>query len=212
MSSKITEKRALTYLGYHHELPDVRIQALLDEVALEVETNAHFCAVMHYYDIDVAAFKALGIDLNNPDLLKHLAGSSQVALIGATLGIQIDKMTRYYEQIDVTKMSIFDAYAGSYLETCCDNYLDESMKQEHTFIYCPGYGSVDLKMNAIIVRLLDADKLIGLTCKSGGSLAPQKSIVGLIGVGKKGITKNCNHCRLINECIYRKAGTRCYGK
>ncbi len=47
----------------------------------------------------------------------------------------------------MTKATVFDAVASSYLEVKCDEFEDEQLLVTRTFRFCPGYGSVPIELN-----------------------------------------------------------------
>ena len=42
-----------------------------------------------------------------------------------------------------------------------------------------------------------------------GLMAPQKSMAGIVGIGKRA-HKTCKDCMLFKSCVYRKEGTTCF--
>ena len=51
---------------------------------------------------------------------------NKVVVIACSLGIEVDKMLRYYAMIDMTKMTVLDALASSYLEAKCDEFENKT--------------------------------------------------------------------------------------
>ena len=65
---------------------------------------------------------------------------------------------------------------------------------------------------AEILRLLDAEKRLGLTVTTEHILIPRKSVTAIIGLAdhplKKG-ARGCATCRMRETCMFRKGGTHC---
>ena len=156
--------------------------------------------------------KELDISLDYPELIDLFDSCNKVVIIACSLGIEIDKMLRYYAMIDITKMTVLDALASSYLEAKCDEFENKQHFGSHTYRFCPGYGSVPLELNKKLSQALACDKHIGLTVQENNLLIPQKSMIGLIGIGDTRKIRHCFSCVNLNDCIYRKKGQRCYKK
>ena len=45
-------------------------------------------------------------------------------------GIELDKLLRYYSMIDMTKMTVMDALASSYIEIKCDEFQVYSLYKD----------------------------------------------------------------------------------
>ena len=50
---------------------------------------------------------------------------------------------------------------------------------------------------------------IGMELLESGLMAPQKSMAGIVGIGKRA-HKTCKDCMLFKSCVYRKEGTTCF--
>lgn len=156
--------------------------------------------------------KELNLSLEYSDLIDLFDSCDKVVIIACTLGIELDKLLRYYSMIDMTKMTVMDALASSYIEIKCDEFEEKQNFGKHTFRFCPGYGNVPLEINQKLVNALNCDKHIGLTVQENNLLLPQKSMIGLIGIGDEKLNKHCFSCINLENCIYRKKGQRCYKK
>ena len=82
--------------------------------------------------------------------------------------------------------------------------------QNRTFRFCPGYGQTPISLNHSLAQLLDSYRQIGLSVDPHDNLLPQKSMIGLIGLGNKKHHKTCKHCINLENCYFRKRGQRCY--
>ena len=50
---------------------------------------------------------------------------------------------------------------------------------------------------------------IGITRTESGLMVPQKSMAGIVGIGKRA-QKSCGECILKEHCAYRKEGRVCF--
>lgn len=65
----------------------------------------------------------------------------------------------------------------------CDEYENEQLIGKRTFRFCPGYGRVPIELNKELAFIIESSKKIGLTVQESNILLPQKSMIGLIGLG-----------------------------
>ena len=78
--------------------------------------------------------------------------------------------------------------------------------------FCPGYGRVPIELNKELAFIIESSKKIGLTVQESNILLPQKSMIGLIGLGDNRKEKTCQNCLHIKDCNFRKRGQTCYAK
>lgn len=205
------KQTALKYLGYPDDQCDELTSKLIDECLNELETiQPKFMYKIYSLDHQPLKIKELDIQIDYPELIDLFDSCNRVAIVACTLGIQIDKLLRYYSLIDMTKMTVFDAVASSYLEAKCDEFENNQNFGKHTFRFCPGYGNVPLSLNKKLAQALACDKHIGVTIQENNLLIPQKSMIGLVGIGNEKQTRHCFACINLNNCVYRKRGQRCY--
>ena len=110
----------------------------------------------------------------------------------------------------MARMSVLDAMLSAWVEECCDEQERQIITEKRTARLCPGYGDIPLALNVQLGMALSLPKQIGLHVKEGGALSPQKSMIGLIGIGDAGEAKECGRCVRLHACEYRKRGERCY--
>lgn len=207
------KENALKYLGYLDNQVDDQTNALLDECLNEIkEVMPKFMYQIYTLDHHPLIIKELGLTIDYPDLIDLFDSCNKVVIIACTLGLQLDQKIRYYSKFDLTKMTIMDALASSYIEVKCDEFEARQSFGKRTFRFCPGYGNVPIELNRILANALDCNKHIGLTVQENNLLLPQKSMIGLIGLGDEKLAKHCFSCVNKENCIYRKRGQRCYKK
>ena len=207
------KENALKYLGYLDNQVDSNTEILLNECLKELEqVTPKFMYQRYTLNHHPLTIKELNLTINYPDLIDLFDSCDRIVIIACTLGLQLDQQLRYYSKINLTKMTVMDALASSYIEIKCDEYEAKQNFGKRTFRFCPGYGNVPLELNKNLANALNCSKHIGLTVQESNLLLPQKSMIGLIGLGDEKLTKHCFSCVNKENCMYRKRGQRCYKK
>lgn len=207
------KENALKYLGYLNSQVDEQTNQLMDECLQELkQITPKFMYQTYTLEHHPLKIKELDLLIDYPDLIDLFDSRDKVVVIACTLGLQLEKQIRYLAMINLTKMTIMDALASSYLEIKCDEFEAKQNFGLRTFRFCPGYGNVPLALNYDLAKALDCYKHIGLCVQDSHLLLPQKSMIGLIGIGNNKQTKHCFSCRNKENCIYRRRGQRCYKK
>lgn len=207
------KENALKYLGYLDNQVDSNTGILLNECLKELEqVTPKFMYQIYTLTHHPLTIKELNLTINYPDLIDLFDSCDRIVIIACTLGLQLDQQLRYYSKINLTKMTVMDALASSYIEIKCDEYEAKQNFGKRTFRFCPGYGNVPLELNKNLANALNCSKHIGLTVQESNLLLPRKSMIGLIGLGDEKLTKHCFSCVNKENCMYRKRGQRCYKK
>lgn len=192
----------LRYLGYKNNDCDNEISKLIDECLEELDQISNF-SYTYLKTNETFDF------LNKKDYVDLLNGCSEYILCATTLGYEVDKKIKYYLATNKVKALVMDACASTYLIEKADNY-EAIFGDNRTFRFCPGYENTPLSDNKIILELLKPVKP-KVTTLDSLMLSPNKSMVGIIGIGVKK-EKNCNTCMFNNRCSYRKENTVCFKK
>lgn len=210
MNTLKIKEQALKYLGYQGQTIDLQTEKLINECLEEIKQIAHFKVVYQRYPLVHQPLSFLHISLEYNDLKTLFKNCHEVIVIACTLGIEFEKTMKRLYLINMSKATIMDAIGSSYLEACCDDFEERTFHEKRTFRFCPGYGQVPLSLNLELANLLDCSKHIGLMIQSNYLLLPQKSMIGLIGIGQDQKNKSCQNCKQIKHCKFRKRGQRCY--
>lgn len=210
MCLQAAREQALKYLGFGDQTPDAQTAQLLETCLKEVQTKATPHYITQIYPLSHQPLAMEGISLDYPELRTLFAQCHSVCVIGATLGLGIERYSTVLSKTHMAKLVVFDAVASGYLEAVCDGYEESLQLGVRTFRYCPGYGSVPLALNRTLCRALQMDKHIGLTVQPSCLLLPQKSMIGLIGLGENRKEKSCDGCPKLGDCPFRKKEQRCY--
>ena len=206
------KKPALNYLRYRKGEVPGEIDRLLDETILEIEKTAQpkAAAALFYLEQEPLRIQETGDRIPGNQMKELMADCEKCLLVGCTLGISMERKIKLYEKVDMTRAVVMDAAASAYLEQFCDAYEEKLGYPDRTYRACPGYGDFPLAFNQIIGKLLDISRKLGITITESGLMIPQKSMLGVIGIGDTGRKKSCESCVRKKDCPFRKRGERCY--
>jgi len=178
----VIKKRALAYLKVNSK--SIETEKMIDEVLEEVEKIARPKIIIKSFDLDISdkiTIVNTNIELTEKPYLKLLEGYSNCLLVAVTLGFEIDQKIKLYQQIDMSKAVVFDAVSSAYVEEFADNEEAKFNLETRTYRFCPGYQHTSLMLNKDIIKVLQADKKIGISLSKDFLMTPLKSMVGIIG-------------------------------
>lgn len=208
-------KETIRYLGYGKHAVDEQTFALIEESFRELDEVARRRIIYRFFDIIPENDDSLYIGklhIISKNLRKNLKNCRQAVLLGATLGTSVDQLMRRYQITDMTKAVVMQAAAAAMLEEYlddCQNGLKKELEAEGKGLrprFSPGYGDFDISHQQMILRMLDADKTIGLTMTESYMLTPTKSVTAVIGVSENGEScepAGCEACEK-KDCLYRR--------
>ena len=214
MESRIQE--AIRYLGYGRNAVDQETLDMVSEAFLQLDQCAKKRSVCRIFQLEQMAddrFKIGKLDVKSKGLGKNLKGCSSVAVFGATLGIEVDRLIQRSSVRNMAKAVVVQACAAVYLEEYCDQIQEELRREkEKEALYLrprfsPGYGDFSIEYQRPIVQMLDAAKKIGLTLTDSCMMVPSKSVTAVIGISPvKGFcrTEGCEACEK-KDCPYRRS-------
>ena len=205
---------ALRYMGAAGWTPDNATQALLDKAEQTILTAAAPRAVYRRLPRT-----ALPLEHCGSDLTRHLKGCTEVLLLAATLGSEVDKLLRRMELTDIALATAADALASVLLEQVCDELEAEVrllIEKQGVFMtgrYAPGYGDCPLDLNDALCLAVDSVRGCGLAVTPQHLLTPRKSTTAILGIADHPVTgtrAGCATCHLRQTCSFRKRGTTCF--
>ena len=119
-------------------------------------------------------------------------------------------MLRRMAVANIAEGAAGQAVCTALIETYCDE-TEAKISAEYGGLhfkprFSPGYADWALTDQPRLLRMLDAQKRIGLTVTAGGMLAPVKSVTAIIGITNECENKasNCKNCENNANCIYIK--------
>ena len=193
-------KEVARYLGYRRATPpEADVSALMEKAAGEMQAVMKAQAVFEVFDLTVdnpssevvsagsTTISFADVSLQSRDLGRNLSGCSQVALLAATIGPQVDTLIRRHSSLDPVYASILQATGAMFIEELVDLTNSEIKKiaaaqgLKTKPRYSPGYGDVPLQVQKDFFRLLPCTR-IGLTLMDTLIMAPEKSVTAFIGI------------------------------
>lgn len=219
---EINKDEVLRYLGYKGQEIDENMNHIIDQCREEIKKIITPRIIYEYKNIklidDGVEVINTNLILKGKDIRKHLESSEQCVLMAVTLGNDVEKKTRLYEKINLTKALILDACATTAVEEVCDA-VEDIVKEKAildgmdiTFRYSPGYGDLPLNVQNNFLRVLDGQKKIGLMVSEDNLLFPRKSVTAIIGIVESGMKKkkkSCKECSNYENCSFRREGESC---
>lgn len=210
---------AIRYMGYKNKKPDSKILDMIDEcetVLLDVIKPRYIYKVFDIEKSDEIKVLGTSLVLKGDDIKAHLSECDKCVLLCATLSIDADKRILSFEATDMTKAVICDCLASAAVEQVC-NMAEEEIKEKlqgynFTWRFSPGYGDFPLEIQAEFLKVLDAQKRIGVNTTDSMILIPRKSVTAVIGLSEREISKGkrgCISCNMRDRCEYTKRGDHC---
>lgn len=192
-------KETARYLGYSRFVsPDQDVSGLMEKAAREMAEVMKAQAVFEVFDLTVVSIRPTDysttaeisfadVTLQSQDLCRNLAGCSQIALLAATIGPQVDALIRRHSTVNPVYASILQATGAMFIEELVDITNSEIKKIAEAAglktkpRYSPGYGDVPLEVQRDFFRLLPCTR-IGLTLMDTLIMAPEKSVTAFVGL------------------------------
>jgi hypothetical protein len=173
--------------------------------------------------------------LEGESIKNHLKGCNKVILMALTLSEEVDRLIRKQQLVGMADGLAVDTMASAAVEQACIQVEEEIMEKlpgkYFTWRFGVGYGDFPLQTQKEFVKVLNAQKVIGLCISDGMLLTPTKSVTCVMGVSDKPIDENrsleiqlkkikgnnskghsrekCETCNLRETCQFRKRGDSC---
>ena len=213
MNMNVLIPETLRYLGIANGAADDTLYTLVTNALMRVEHAASKRFVFRRLPCVVADENVVLDNIHivkSADLAKHLSECREVVVFAATLGVGVDRLLRRDTLSHPTLAVAEQAAAAAILEAYCDEIctqLEKQMSKEYLRPrFSAGYGDFPLSEQRYILRLLDANKRIGLSCTDSLMLIPIKSVTAIIGIssGQSACYANrCDGCAK-TDCEFRK--------
>lgn len=207
------KNEVLRYLGYKNQGLDEKMNLLIDSCMAEINGLSEERYVYNFFNITSRdGFICLNdgvIELDGNSIKKHLENSKTCVLMAASIGSSVDKKIKYYEKTDMPRAIILDACGTAAVEELCDKIqriIEDGLEEENlNFRFSPGYWDLNITIQKQFLKVLDAERKIGLTATESSILIPRKSVTAIAGVVKEKCIneKSCKSCSKI-ECAYRR--------
>lgn len=218
---KININEALRYMGCDPASADEVLTEKVKKCADELLKVIRPTYVYKIFDIEETdegiAVSGTGLVMTGNSIKQHLKGCYAIAAMAVTLSAHADRYIRMAEVSDMAQALIADSLCTAAAEQVCDAAESEirAALPEGTYMtwrFSPGYGDLPLEIQPHFLRILNTEKLIGLTANESLIMLPRKSVTAIIGLSKGPIEKKragCASCSMNKTCPYRKRGVRC---
>lgn len=152
-------------------------------------------------------------------IVEYMSGASHCALMAVTLGLGSERRLRSLAATSLTDEALYSCVCSDLVECGADKLEARVVayaRERGLFAkerYCPGFGDFSLEIQADFVRVLGADKHLGIYVTPAGFLVPSKSMTAVVGLfedvpGRARL--GCAHCACRDYCLIRESGAVCY--
>lgn len=176
-------REILRYMG--QKTPDSISDSLIDKCISLTDGQLSYRVCWTKYGIEETAggIRFAEYEIKSRDLKKNLSGCGSVILFCASVGLNMDRLTKRYSAVSPAMHSALQATGAERVETLCDIFNSEVNEKYLTAPrYSPGYGDVDIKTQEIFFALLNPEKNIGVTLGGDCMMRPTKSVTAFIGI------------------------------
>ena len=220
MEARLTEierNQVLQYLGYRGGGVSAEVEADIARCRAQLMAAAKPRAAWRLFSLtDDGALAGTSFVLQGQDIRILLHDCTEVILLAATLGSEVERLIRRAQVSNMTDAVILDACGSAAIENVCDNLcadLAATFAPRYlTDRFSPGYGDMPLSQQAELFGVLDVTRRIGVSLSASGLMLPQKSVTALVGVAdrpQKMRHRGCAACNLFENCAFRKEGSNC---
>ena len=185
---------ALRYSGISGkiEAEDWKLDRLLAD-CFELAKQAVAPKVVYAYfplTRDEEGYPILPFYAKSNHLKKNLDGCDGVILFAASIGAGTDRLVMRYNRTEPTKGLLISGIGSERVESLCDafcldlkNEAAEAGYRTHPR-YSPGYGVLPITVQPEFLKLLNAEKMLGITLNASYLMSPSKSVTAIIGLEK----------------------------
>ena len=220
---RVDRNEALRYLGYAGQATDGLLDERIDELIAACERLSKPGFVYRIFPVEQtpAGVRLAGssLVLEGEAIAEHLRGARACAVMACTLGLANEDAAQRMKAKSALDALVFGAAGSSLVECVADAceaavVADVARRGLHTnWRFSPGYGDLPLAIQPAIVRVLAADKKLGMTATDSNLLIPVKSVTAFVGLFdelRERTKRSCAGCACFAHCSLRKAGTPCY--
>ena len=208
-------KEAARYLGYRNAEPDAAAMELIEECAAAVRKEAEPKHIYRRFDLEISddgVIRAGGLEMKSRSLERNLTGCGEVIFFAATLGNGPDMLMNRYSKLSISNAAVLQAVAAAAIEGYCNECqrnIEEKLAAENIYVrprFSPGYGDLPLTLQPDFLRVLNAQKTVGIYLSEGGIMLPEKSVTALMGLSRENSRCHIEGCEACGktDCAYRR--------
>ncbi|MBR6909262.1 MAG: hypothetical protein IKN35_03120 [Lachnospiraceae bacterium] len=139
-------------------------------------------------DRDADGYPVLPFEQHSSDLKRNLENCKGVIIFAATIGAGIDRLIRRYERTSPATGILLQGIGAERVESMVDAF-NELVKEEAKKAglkahprYSPGYGDLPITVQPHLLKLVDAERRLGITLNASLMMSPSKSVTAIIGI------------------------------
>ncbi len=116
-------------------------------------------------------------------LCKNLKGAERIIVFAITLGAGVDRLLMRLSSVSAAEYFVADAVASAIAEGAMDKAEEIAKKEMKTRPrFSAGFGDFYIENQKGILKLLNAEKLLGITVSDSYLMSPMKSVTAVMGV------------------------------
>lgn len=176
----------LRYLCTNSKVQDENLFRLIDDTMELVNSTVKPKSIYRIFDCTVTddALIIGTTEFRSKRLAQNLKGCTQVAVLGATVGTEGDRLLRTCSS-EGARLVVMQAVLASKIEEICDT-VQENIEKENGVKtrqrYSPGYFDLDISEQKKLFALLDITKRCGITLTDTCQMIPTKSVTAFTGI------------------------------
>ena len=199
---KINTREVYRYLGYGKNLPQEDMIKIIDSCIQDVIESSDLRYITERLPLRTSQqegeFFIGDLKIISKDLARNLKNCHEVYLMGATIGVGVDRLIARAAVADLSKAAIYQAVGAAYIEDYCD-YINaeidaiackENLETRPRF--SPGYGDLSLDYQKDIAGILNLPKNVGISLSESKIMSPSKSVTAIIGLRERDDSKSEN--------------------
>lgn len=198
-------------------VPDVQTAELLDKYEPIVRSSLRPAYVYREAVTDLRSdgvyLSGLGVPLIGNSIRELLADCRRAIVMAATVSAEADRLISRVSVSDMAGALAVDCLCSAAIEQVCDLAEEEIFSQttaeNRTMRFSPGYGDLPIDIQEELLRYLNAQRRIGLTCGESRMLMPTKSVTAIIGISDAPMQKQkskCDTCSMRESCSLKNCG------
>lgn len=209
---------ALRYLGINNASDEMseQVRRVAEKIEKQFEPKYLFRVFTLNRLNDGFQLDGSGLILNGRTAEKMLTECHSVAVFICTLGFEFDNYLRALQVRNMSEAVIADACGSALVEAGCDE-VQEKIKELFPEMYITdrfsaGYGDLPLDIQKETLKILDAEKKLGVHLTETMLFNPCKTVSAFVGISdmeQAAKIRGCKYCTLRDKCELRKKGESC---